>query len=272
MKSIEKIQQLRKITSLGILECKKALIKSDGNIEAAIKHLYNKGSIKYMKKDAKKLGFVSIATNKKMNASIIIEFNTQTDFVSKNENFLEFVNGVTKLGLYNKTKNLDELLQSEIDNVKVKDKISILINQFKENISVGRIKYIEAEKGVIGSYVHNNKIAAVVILDKDLKELAHDLAIHVAAMRPEYIKPDDIETSRLEKERKILNDQVKQNNKNKNAFIISKITEGKLNKLFQEITLYKQTFVKDKGKTIEDLMNDNKCNVIYICRFEVEKS
>jgi elongation factor Ts len=147
-----------------------------------------------------------------------------------------------------------------------------LINQFKENIFISRLKYIETKDGIIGSYLHGNKIATLVIINKKHAHLSHDIAMHITAMNPEYIQIKDIENNRIEKEKKILLDKIKKEHSNKNEQILNKIAEGKLNKLFQEIVLYKQIFVKDKDNNIEYLLQENKCDVTYMCRFEVEKT
>lgn len=272
MISIKKIQELRNITSLGIMECKEALLKANGDIDLAINNLYSKGTIKYTKKDASKLGFVNSALNEDKKQAIIIEFNTQTDFVSKNEQFLHFVNLATKAALRNKVDNIEELLKIKIKEKSIQQYQDILIHQFKENIYISRLKYIETDKGVLGSYIHNNKIASIVIIDKMLKNLAHELAIHITATNPEYIKISDITKDVIEKEKNIILEQIKKQHPKKNESILEKITEGKLNKLFQEIVLYKQIFVKDKNKNIENLLKENSCNIIDIHRFEVEKS
>lgn len=269
--SIKKIQKLRNITSLGIMECKDALLEAKGDIDLAIENLYSKGTIKYVKKNAQKLGFVNICLNENKDSAIIIEFNTQTDFVSKNQQFLDFVEKVTKIALEKKTQDIAELLNYKFEDKTVNQHQSILVNQFKENIHISRLKYIDIKKGILGSYIHNNKIASIVAIDKENKNLAHELAIHITAMKPEYIKVEDIEKDRLEKERKILIDQIKKQHPKKPQNILEKITEGKLNKLFQDIVLTQQIFVKDKDKNIDKLLKENSCDITYMCRFEVDK-
>jgi elongation factor Ts len=206
-----------------------------------------------------------------MKSAIIIEFNTQTDFVSKNEQFLNFVKKVTNLGLSKKINKIENLLEEKIGEKTVEQEQSILVNQFKENIHISRLKYIETNEGIIGSYIHNNKIASIIIIDKMLKELAHDIAIHITASKPEYIKVSDVEIDRIKKEKDILIQQIKEQHPKKNLQIFERIVEGKLNKLFQEIVLYKQTFVKDKNSNIESLLKQSNANITYMCRFEVEK-
>jgi elongation factor Ts len=272
MVSINLIKKLRNITSLGIAECKDALVKSKGDIDLAIEDLYNKGTIKYTKSNAKKLGFVNVLLNEEKNAAVIIEFNTQTDFVSKNSQFLNFVSNVTKVCLIKKIESIPNLLTEYIGEKTVEQHQKILINQFKENIFISRLKFIQTTDGIIGTYLHSNKIASLVIMNKNNSQLSHDIAIHVAAMNPEYIKVKDIKSERIEKEKSILMDQIKKQHSNKNDSILNRIVEGKLNKLFQEIVLYKQIFVKDKNKSIENLLKENKSEISYICRFEVEKT
>jgi len=270
--SIKKIQKLRNITALGMMECKEALLNANGDIEKAIETLYSKGTIKYVKKNAEKLGFVNVSLSKNRDNAIIIELNTQTDFVSKNQQFLDFVKEVTKVALDNKIEDINNLLKQSIGDKNIEQYQSILVNKFKENIHISKLKFISTSKGILGGYVHNNKIATVVTIDKKEKEIAHDIAIHVAAMKPEYINIKDIENARIEKEKSFLTEQVKQQHPNKNANILEKITEGKMNKLFQDIVLMKQVFVKDKNKSIESLLREKGCKVNNIFRFEVSKN
>jgi len=269
--SIKKIQKLRNITSLGIMECKDALLEAKGDIDLAIENLYSKGTIKYVKKDAKKLGFVNICLNDEKDSAILIEFNTQTDFVSKNQQFLNFVEKVTKIALERKTQDIEELLNYRFEDKTVHQHQSILVNQFKENIHISRIKYISLETGILGAYVHNNKIAVIVSIDKKIPDLAHDLAIHITAMKPEYIDVKNIESERIIKEKNILKQQIKEKHPNKKDNILEKIIEGKLEKFYQEIVLLKQIFVKDKNKNIGNLLVENSCKVINMYRFEVSK-
>lgn len=270
--SLKKIQQLRKITSLGMMECKDALLKANGDINKAIEDLYSKGTIKYLKKNAKKVGFVNAELNNEKTSAVIIEFNTQTDFVSKNDQFLCFVKKVTNLALENNVKSVEQLLETKLEDQYVKQHQSILVNQFKENISISKLEYIEAKEGILGTYVHNNKIAVVININKQLGELAHELAIHVTAMKPEYISVQDIEKSRIEKERKIIMEQVKKQHPNKQTNILDKIIDGKLNKLYQEIVLLNQIYVKDKNKSIESLLKENSCKIVSMCRLEMSKN
>jgi len=270
--SIKKIRKLREITSLGMMECKEALIKANGNLELAIEELYSKGTIKYVKKNADKLGFVNVSLNSDKNCAVIIEFNTQTDFVAKNEQFLKYVQQVTDIALNKEVKHIEDLLNQKLNDETIEYHQSILINKFKENIHISQLKFIKIETGMLGAYVHNNKIASVINIDKKNPNLAHDLAIHITAMKPEYIHVTDVENERLKKEKNILMEQVKQQHPKKNEKILNIIVEGKLQKLFQDIVLLKQIFVKDKNKNIENLLKENACNVNNMYRFEVSNS
>lgn len=270
--SVEKIKKLRSITSLGMMECRDALIESKGDLDLAIENLYSKGTIKYLKKDAQKLGFVNVLLDKSQKLAVIIEFNTQTDFVAKNEQFLLFVKRVTKVCLEKKIEKKEDLLKQSFENKTIEQHQSILINQFKENIHISRLKFISIDQGILGGYVHNNKIAVVISINKDKKELAHDLAIHATAMKPEYLKVEDVEKERLDKEKKIIMEQIKTKQPKKESHILDKILDGKINKLFQEIVLVKQNFVKEKNKSVEILLKENKCDVLDMFRFEVSKN
>jgi len=269
--SIKKIQQLRNITSLGIMECKEALLEAKGDIDLAVENLYSKGTIKYVKKNAQKLGFVNASLSKNMKSAVIIEFNTQTDFVSKNQQFLDFVKKVTELALEKKTQDIKQLLKYSFENKSVEQHQSILVNQFKENIHISRLKYVEIKNGILGSYVHNNKIAVVVSINKEIPELAHDLAIHITAMRPEYLDKTSIKEERITKEKNILKQQIKEKHPNKKDDILEKIIEGKLQKFYQEIVLLEQIYVKDKNISIKNLLSESSCNIVDMYRFEVSK-
>jgi len=166
--SLKKIQQLRNITSLGIMECKEALLNANGNVDKAIEDLYSKGTIKYVKKDSQKLGFVNVVLNEAKDNAVIIEFNTQTDFVAKNEQFLSFVKNVTKKALEKKIKNIETLINEIIDGKRIEKHQSILVNQFKENIHISRLKYIDIKKGILGSYNINKSIQKEIGRNKEL--------------------------------------------------------------------------------------------------------
>lgn len=269
--SINLIKKLRSITSLGIMECKNALIKSKGNINLAVDNLYNLGTIKNRNKkylnSKSNFGYLNIKVDENMQSGIMIEFCSQTDFVTKNKIFLEFVSDVSSIALNNSIKNIKSLLQEKIKDKTIEQVQSILSEQFKENIYIKRLEYIYTKEGIIGYYLHRNKISSMVVLNKKIKELSHDLAMHITAMNPEYIKIENIEQDRIKKEKEIFKSQIISKMKNKPEYIIEKIINGKLNKLFQEITLYNQFFVKDNKKTISELLLENNCEVKYISRF-----
>jgi len=263
------IKELRELTSAGILDCKKALIESKGNIDKASDWLREKGISKAINKEkriaAEGLCQVFIKDNK----GVIIEVNTETDFVAKNDKFKNLVNSIGETLLNNDVNNLEEALQLSVGKETVNDLIIAKIAKMGEKISFRRFKILKKnDNDLFGSYIHmGGKIAVLLILDTKDNLLAKDIAMHIAAMKPLYIKRDDVPDEVILKEKEIIKEQAL--NEGKPLDIAEKMVLGRLNKFYKEICLLEQLFIKDDSLTIEDLLKNNNSSLKDMVRFEV---
>ncbi len=261
------VKKLREETNAGMMDCKKALLESGGDFEKAKLLLREKGQSKADKKSGRTTaqGLVKVEID---NGHIsILEVNCETDFAAKDALFDGFVNKVSKLILSDSVDTLDQLNDQAIDDyASVEDFRKYVVSKIGENITVRRFERIPL-KGIAGSYIHGNKIASVVIIDNGTEQLAKDIAMHVAASQPEYIKMSDIPEDELNKERSILTKQVE--DEGKPAEIVPKIVDGKLNKQFNSITLMGQEFIKDPDLTVAQLLEKSASSVVSFARYEV---
>ena len=261
------VKKLREATNVGMMDCKKALVESEGDFEKAKLLLREKGQSKADKKSGRITaeGLVKVETSE--NHIAILEINCETDFAAKDTLFNDFVNQVSALILSKEIDTLDELNKHPITEFEsVEDFRKFVISKIGENITVRRFNRI-LKNGTSGSYIHGNKIASVVIIEDGDEALAKDLAMHVAASQPEYIHLSDIPQDQIDEERRILTKQVE--DEGKPAEIISKIVDGKLNKQFNSITLLGQEFIKDPDLTVSKLLEKNNTMITSFVRFEV---
>ncbi len=243
-----------------MIDCKKALEESGGDIESAVEILRKKGISKASKRADKEAneGVIKVAVNSDGNEGYILQLNSETDFVAKNEEFQKTANSIMETIKENRPQNMEELLSLPLDEGTVNDKIDNLSGIIKEKIVL--TKYEILQSPTVGAYSHmNGSIGVLVGLDTEGKdELAKDLAMHIAAANPQYLKPEDVPQEDIEKEKNIHREQLKQENKPEE--IVERIIEGKLNKYYEENCLLKQEFIKDEEKKIEDLLNGVKVN------------
>ena len=258
------VKELREKTGVGMMDCKTALKENNGDIEASIDWLRTKGIAKAAKKEGRIASEGLIAIEKIDNVASIIEVNSETDFVARNEDFQNIVKKLSILST--KSNNLEELLEKQLDekDIKVKDYITEMIASIGENINLRRIDQISVTKGVIASYIHNQvvegmgKIGVLVGLESEadknqLEDLGKKLAMHIAATNPISINIEDIPTDVLEREKNILEEEARASGKPEE--IIEKMTEGKLKKYYQESVLLEQIFVVDGESKISDILN-----------------
>ena len=258
------VKELREKTGVGMMDCKTALKENNGDIEASIDWLRTKGIAKAAKKEGRIASEGLIAIEKIDNVASIIEVNSETDFVARNEDFQNIVKKLSILST--KSNNLEDLLEKQLDekDVKVKDYITEMIASIGENINLRRIDQISVTKGVIASYIHNQvvegmgKIGVLVGLESEadnnqLEDLGKKLAMHIAATNPISINIEDIPTDVLEREKNILEEEARASGKPEE--IIEKMTEGKLKKYYQESVLLEQIFVVDGESKISDILN-----------------
>ncbi|MDD4188144.1 MAG: translation elongation factor Ts [Bacilli bacterium] len=263
------VASLRKITGAGMLDCKNALVETNGNIEKAVDYLREKGIAKAVKKASRIAaeGLVNIYIEG--NTAIIIEVNSETDFVSKNEEFIEMIDLIGKSVLKSRVTTLEDALNLEIGAGTINDLIIAKTSKIGEKLSFRRFELVtKNDNEEFGSYLHlGGKIASLIVLEGESEKVAKDVAMQVAAMKPDYISKEDILTEKLEKEKKILTEEVL--NEGKPAEIAEKIVAGKLNKFYKEICLIHQPFIKENDIDVATYVKNNNSKVINMIRYEV---
>ena len=259
------VKELRERTGLGLLECKKALAEADGDIEAAIEALRKSSGMKAAKKAGRTAadGVVAIQTAADGGFGAMVEVNSETDFVARDENFLGFVNSVVSKAFDERLDDVEALAAGETEDAR-----QALVQKIGENISVRRVVTYQAAEGVIGGYVHgNNRIAVLVSLKGGSEELARDVAMHVAAVNPQVVSPDDMPEEQVAKEREIYVAQAQ--DAGKPPEIIEKMVDGRVRKFLSENSLTEQAFVKDPDTTVGKLVAGAGAEVLGFTRFEV---
>ena len=263
------VKKLRALTNAGMMDCKKALVESQGDFQKAILVLKESGQSKADSKSGRVAahGIVSIEIEKAQRLALVLEINCETDFAAKDNQFVEFSNQISNLLVNEKIENIDQLMDCSISKFeRVEDFRKSVVAKLGENITIRRFVRIFYQ-GTLGSYVHGNKIAALVDVDIDDKNLAKDLAMHVAASKPKYIVQTDIPKAIIDEESRILRSQAEQEGKPKE--IIEKIVTGKLNKHLNEITLLGQEYIKDPDLNISQLLKKSNATVNLFVRYEV---
>lgn len=248
------VKDLRERTGAGMMECKNALVATDGDIEAAIEHLRKSGLAQADKKASRVAaeGKIALGVSGDNRRAVMVEVNCETDFVAKDENFLSFADAVANNALEQGEDDLDALMASRIGDATVEDARQALVAKIGENVQVRRM-VSRSTDGVLGAYVHGGKIGVLVGLEGGDEPLARDLAMHVAAMNPKFISAEDVPEEVVAKEKEILAAQAEDSGKP--AEIIEKMISGRLRKHLSTITLLGQPFVKDSDLTVEKLLS-----------------
>jgi elongation factor Ts len=263
--SAAQVKELRERPGLGLLECKKALAEASGDIEAAIETLRKSSGMKAAKKAGRTAaeGIVAIQSAPDGSLAAMVEVNSETDFVARDENFLNFVQTVVGKAFEQRSNDIDLLAGGDIEEAR-----QALVQKIGENISVRRVVVHEASAGVVGGYVHgNNRIAVVVSLRGGNAELAKDVAMHIAAVNPQVISPDQMAAEVVAKEREIYAAQAQESGKP--AEIVEKMIDGRIRKFLSENSLTEQAFVKDPDTTVGKLVSAAGSEIIGFSRFEV---
>jgi elongation factor Ts len=260
------VKQLRERTGAGMMECKKALVETQGNLDAAAELMRKSGLAKADKKAARVAAEGTIAIERNTGAAVMVEVNCETDFVARGDEFLEFARAVAATAIAGTADELAALLAQPQGGATLDERRRALIAKIGENISVRRFVRVAAP-GALGTYIHGGRIGALVALQGGDEALARDLAMHVAAVNPGYIDVADVPGEVLEKERAILTEQTK--GEKKPPDIIAKMVEGRLRKYLAELTLLGQPFVKDPDTTVEKLLKKSGAKVLKFVRFEV---
>ena len=265
------VKELREKTGAGMMDCKKVLTETDGDMEKAIELLRERGIAKAAKKSGRVAaeGLVEAYISENGKVGAIVEVNSETDFVAKNEEFKTFVMNVAKQIVETNPKNVEELLnqQSIFEEGKtVNESLVGKIATIGENLSIRRFARFES-KGLLEKYIHGDgKIAVLINMTKGDKELAKDLCMQIAAARPEFVKRDEVPQERVDKEMEIL--KVQAMNEGKPEQIAEKIVQGRVGKFYEEICLVDQVFVKDSSLKVSELLKQKDGEVVEFARFE----
>lgn len=270
MFSASDVKELREKTGAGMLDCKKALQESEGNMEKAIDWLREKGISKAAKKEsriaAEGLSEILVDGNK----AVILEINSETDFVAKNAEFTNFVSLLAKVVLENCPKTMKEAMELPMGDGTVNSSLINLIAKIGEKISFRRFEIVEKnDNQVFGVYNHQNlgKINVITVLDGDNSEIARDVAMHVAAMNPGYLSRSDVPEDVINHEKDVIKKQAIE--EGKPAEIAEKMVNGRINKFYKEVCLLEQPFIKDPDLDVAGYAKANNMAVVKFVRFEV---
>jgi len=263
------VKELRQRTGAGMMECKKALVAANADIEIAIEEMRKSGAAKAAKKSGRIAaeGVVRIITSDDGKKATLVEVNSETDFAAKDDGFLAFTDIVAANALALGSESVEDLMESDVNGDSLEVTRTALIAKIGENIQVRRVSQFVAEEGVFGHYIHGVKIGVVVNVNTDNTDLAKDIAMHVAAVNPEFISVDDVPADVVAKEKEILMAQVEDSGKPPE--IVEKMIGGRLRKFLAGITLYGQPFVKNPDMTVEKLLKSESAKVLTFARMEV---
>ena len=266
MDDIKLVREIRELTGCGIADCNKALNEMDNNMEKAIDWLRKKSISKNIKKTTRATSEGVIGVYVEGNKGVILEVNSETDFVARNEKFHEFVSELSKLlitcdGDIEKLKELKYPKTGE----KVSDELSIQISVIRENLNIRRSSMLHVSEGIVSSYTHNmvvpglGKIGVLLAIESSankakLEELGKKIAMHIAATKPEFLRIEDVTGAKLEKEKEVFREQAKSSGKPEN--IIEKMIEGRIKKYYEESVLLEQPFVMDDKKKVRDIVDE----------------
>ena len=259
------VKELRERTGLGMMECKKALVESAGDIEKAIEEMRKSSGLKAAKKAGRTAadGVVAAKVAADGSFAVLVEVNSETDFVARDSNFLGFVNQVLEKAFVTKQSDVAALMEGELESAR-----QALVQKIGENIGVRRVHVATAAAGVVAGYVHStNRIAVLVTLKGGDAELARDVAMHVAASKPEVLRGEDMPAELIAKEKEIFTAQARESGKPDE--IIEKMVLGRIKKFLSESSLVDQPFVKDPDVTVGNLVKKAGAEVVEFVRFEV---
>lgn len=267
--SASMVKELRERTGAPMMDCKKALEASAGDIEVAIENMRKAGSAKADKKSGRIAaeGLITIQVNTNNTAAAMVETNCETDFVARDSNFVGLAGDLAKAALAGSIADRDALLNAGLNGETVEQVRAGLVSKLGENINVRRVVLMEAPDDVIGAYTHGGRIGVLVQLRGGDVTLAKGIAMHIAANKPQVILPTDVSPEFLAKEREIYTAQAAESGKP--ADIIAKMIEGRMNKVRDEVSLHGQPFVKDPSMTVANILKQAKAEVIAFVRFEV---
>ena len=262
------VKELRERSGAGMMECKKALVAVDGDIEAAIEHLRKSGAAQAAKKAGRIAAEGAIVASLGSDSAALVEVNSETDFVANDDNFTQFTEIVAQALLQHRPPDIDALNAIITDGGDAIEQMRInLIAKIGENVSVRRFEILDFGDGFIESYVHGKRIGVLVAMEGGTRELARHLAMHIAAINPLGVSEADLPADLVAKEREIQIAQAQSSGKPPD--IVEKMVNGRLKKFINEITLHGQAFVKDPELTVAKLLDENDAMVSRFIRYEV---
>ncbi|MEW5756633.1 MAG: translation elongation factor Ts [Pseudomonadota bacterium] len=264
------VKELRERTGSGMMECKKALVEANGDIELAVENMRKSGLAKADKKAGRTAaeGAIVIKTSSNGKRAVMVEVNSETDFVAKNEDFISFSNTVAEMALNEKISDVEALAGMKMPSgATVNEARTALVAKIGENINLRRIVSASAENGVVGSYLHGGRIGVLVELEGGDINLARDIAMHVAANKPVCVSEEQVPAELIEKEKEIFTAQAAESGKPME--IVQKMVVGRVNKFLKEVTLLGQPFVKNPDQTVAQLLNEKGATVLGFVRIEV---
>ena len=267
--SASMVKELREKTGAGMMDCKKALVESNGDMDKAVDYLREKGISKAAKKAeriaAEGLSNIYIKGNK----AVVVELNSETDFVAKNEEFKELLDKIGNTILDNNVTTMEDALNSKCGDETINDLIVNATAKIGEKISLRRFeKVTKTDSQVFGSYLHmGGKISSLTVVEGENEEVARDVAMQAAAMRPLYTNIDGVPAEDLEHEKSVIKEQVI--NEGKKPEFADKIVEGRIRKFYEETVLEEQAFIKDSGLTVKAYLKNNNSKLVKLVKYEV---
>lgn len=264
------VMELRERTGAGMMECKKFLISTNGDIEAAITEMRKAGQAKADKKADRVAaeGIIVVARSADERTAVMIEINSETDFVARDENFTEFAHKVANAALNSSVNDVDALSAQTLPaGTTVEQARQELVAKIGENIKLRRLERMSCDSGVVGYYLHGSRIGVMVALKNGNEGLAKDIAMHIAASKPIVVNRDQVSAEAIENERDIFTAQAKESGKPQD--IIDKMIEGRINKFIDEVSLLGQPYVKDPNIKVGNLLKEKNAEVTSFIRYEV---
>ena len=258
------VKELRDMTGVAMMDCKKALVECEGDIEKALDLLRSNSALKAEKKSSRVAADGILITVITENYATIVEINSETDFAAKDSNFLSFGEKVKNYIKENKVSNADDFIKSDIE-----DERKTLVQTIGENIQLRRVETIEFSPDMkTGLYLHSDsKLGSIVVTRNGNDQTAKDIAMHVAAFNPLCLSQDDIDKDVLDRERAIYQNQAEESGKPKD--IMDKMVDGKVNRFLSEVSLLSQSFVKDPDITVKDYLDKDNAEIITFTRLKV---
>ena len=267
--SASMVKDLREKTGAGMMDCKKALVECNGDMDKAIDYLREKGISKAAKK-AERIAAEGLSNIYiKGNDAVVVELNSETDFVAKNSEFKELLDKIGNTILDNKVETMEDALNVKCGNETINELIVNATAKIGEKISLRRFeKVTKTDSQVFGSYLHmGGKISSLTVVEGDKEDVARDVAMQAAAMRPLYINVESVPEEDLEHEKAVIKEQVI--NEGKKPEFADKIVEGRLRKFYEETVLEEQAFIKDSGITVKTYLENNNSKLVKLVKYEV---